>query len=164
MGWIMKLDSSGTKIWERFYTNDNNPEAPNFIYDFVEKGGIACVGMGHTSDTTFGSKAGFWLLVLDSMGCLIPGCDTITGIAPITENAPLGARVYPNPASNQLTISVPIEDGGYRLVLFNLLGQEVLQTAITDAQTNIPLNLPSGIYVYRITHGNAMQTGKLVVE
>lgn len=167
-GWLIKLDSNGEKVWERFYTNDQNPGADNFIYDFqlIEDDGIACTGMGHTPDTLFASKADFWLLVLDSMGCLEPGCDTITGIGEITPAKPLGASIYPNPTSNSITVTVPQVDvkSGYSFTMTNLLGQEVFNSPIIDSKTAFNLDLPSGIYIYQITHQGQVQTGKLVLE
>lgn len=166
-GWLIKLDSNGQKVWERFYTNNQNPGADNFIYDFqfTQDNGIACTGTGHSPDTIFASKADFWLLVLDSMGCLVPGCDTLTGISETALIQPLGAAVYPNPNRGNITVAMSQMDGGeYNFTMFNLLSQQVFNGQLTNTKTTFSHHLPSGIYVYQITHQGQLLTGKLVVE
>lgn len=169
LGWVTKLDSSGNKIWERYYKGPTDSiNYPAHIMDFqiTTEGNIACTGYAMDTGVVFGWQQNFWLLVLDSMGCLVPGCDTITGLNDIS-TPPLGANLYPNPIAQwrgNLTITLPNANEAHLFSLYNLLGEEVHQASLSQTSTTLHLNLPSGIYLYRITQGTQTQTGKLVVE
>lgn len=65
-----------------------------------------------------------------------------------------GIRIYPNPADQMLSISIPANApaGNYRLQLFNTLGEKVSDSAISSGSSRTPVNsLPGGIYLARIT-------------
>lgn len=102
----------------------------------------------------------------------------------IDEPKTYNIQVYPNPASSSVCVMLsgvetsarasagqrpPFPDGietqGDCLFrLYNLLGEAVLSQPITSAQTTIPLNLPEGIYIYKIlVGGEVIKTDKLVV-
>ena len=52
----------------------------------------------------------------------------------------------------------------YELKIFNILGEEVMNTLITkDITTLKTSNLPSGIYMYEVNSNNqTIQSGKLI--
>jgi hypothetical protein len=83
------------------------------------------------------------------------GTPTPTGIANIPNS---DLKVFPNPASNQLTIigdQMPVN----KVTLLNMLGQTLFDYNCTDLATKTPLyidisNVPAGIYIYRITTTN----------
>ena len=92
---------------------------------------------------------------------VVIGTPTTTGIANIRDN---GVKVFPNPASDQLSIS---SDQGRvtNVMLINMLGQTVIDYDGAGADTlNIDISdLPVGIYVYRITtEDNKTVEGKVV--
>ncbi|CAN5398159.1 hypothetical protein BH09BAC1_BH09BAC1_11370 [soil metagenome] len=164
-GWIGKLDSRGTLIWERYYTNTGNDgtfASDLKSFQITPDNRIACSGMGMVPGTIFANQQDFWLLVLDSMGCLLPGCDTLLGLDDIA-TARLETRLYPNPTNGTLTIELPIAGVGV-FSLYSLLGQQVFTKSLTQTTTTLALDFPSGIYLYRITQNGQSQTGKLVVE
>ncbi len=108
------------------------------------------------------------------MGCLVPGCDTLTdvGVEPLGL-ATLQVTVYPNPANG--TVRVILNHGMPNATadfgLYDLAGRKVLAA-------EHPLNshgfgewrmdlsgLPPGMYLYRITDaGDRVRTGKLAIE
>ena len=70
---------------------------------------------------------------------------------------------YPNPATNQITISGL--SGSGILSLFDAVGKERLRQTITSTQEIITVNsLPSGIYLIRITESEKTSTLKVIVN
>lgn len=78
------------------------------------------------------------------------------------DNQSLKVKIYPNPASELATVSVPWTGGTALFRLFDFAGKEVLRRSNLDENVfEIPLkNLPKGIYVWQADG----QSGKLVVE
>ena len=82
---------------------------------------------------------------------------------PILENSPLSAHettaktmsVYPNPSNGRLTV-----EGTGLLTVTNLLGQRILEQVI-KGQT--AFSLPEGLYLLKLTDGDASTTRKVVV-
>jgi len=77
---------------------------------------------------------------------------------------------YPNPFNPSTTIlySIPVE-GNVELQIFNMLGQNV-ETLVNNFQkagnykaTFDGANLPSGVYTYRLTSGNFIETRKMIL-
>jgi hypothetical protein len=77
---------------------------------------------------------------------------------------------YPNPFKPSTTIRYTIARPSYvRLKVFNLLGQEVANLVNENKPAGRyevrwrPLNLPSGVYLYRLQAGDFVETRKLVL-
>ena len=63
--------------------------------------------------------------------------------------------VYPNPAKGSFTV-----EGTGLLTVMNVLGQKVMERTIEERTT---VTLPEGMYLLRLTNGNASTTRKVVV-
>jgi hypothetical protein len=74
--------------------------------------------------------------------------------------------VYPNPASYQVTVVLPVELKNAALALFNAQGKVVIeQSASGRRPLEVPVSqLPKGIYLLRIQYGTNGLFRKLVVE
>lgn len=75
--------------------------------------------------------------------------------------------VYPNPFMNLLNIKVNSSNiKQYELRLFNVLGEEVMNTLITKPNTTIQTTeLPTGVYMYKLIYDNeVIQSGKLISQ
>ena len=76
--------------------------------------------------------------------------------------------IYPNPFSNSTTIVLNNTDqiNKVRLCLYNILGEEVINTNITIQATTLETsNLPSGVYFYKVINNNkTIQSGKLISQ
>jgi hypothetical protein len=72
--------------------------------------------------------------------------------------------VYPNPASNNVTIELPGNDQTFPLEIINARGQIIYSGTITN-KINLPTNeLISGIYFIKITTEYDVLTNKIIIE
>ncbi len=166
--WVLKIDSNGNKVWNKTIFSWRN----NAGYAIESTPGCIVVGAGcrggiggyktqHNWDNSL-VTADFWLVELcegyiDTTLCPQQPC---TGI---TETQILQAKLYPNPTTGTFTIELPNGLGG-SMALYNLLGQSVYQATLEGGQTTLALNLPPGLYLYRIGSGGKAVNGKLLVE
>lgn len=75
--------------------------------------------------------------------------------------------IYPNPFTNTLNIVISTElVGKCELHLFNVLGEEVMSTNLTNSDTKLATTeLPAGIYFYEVMNNNKIiQSGKLISQ
>ena len=73
---------------------------------------------------------------------------------------------YPNPTSNRVTIAGEVK-AGYRFQLYDVLGKMIYSNTIDQFQEtfNLPKELSSGVYVYKILGGNScVKTEKLFLN
>ena len=97
-------------------------------------------------------------------------CDTLginTAIAEVAQ--PKGLRVYPNPATDELTVELPPNLQGSKLTLrlCNQLGQTVHSQTWREespTQTISVASLPSGFYVVSVTNGAETWYQKVIVQ
>lgn len=79
----------------------------------------------------------------------------------IAENE-IEINIYPNPATNLIQIAFPYALEG-TVTLYSMLGQPLYQAAISEQSHQIPCHeLPTGIYLIRITIGNQSITKKVI--
>ncbi|NND63887.1 MAG: T9SS type A sorting domain-containing protein, partial [Flavobacteriaceae bacterium] len=70
--------------------------------------------------------------------------------------------MYPNPANN--TVNIASTEAGSKLVaVYDVLGKLVINTELNTDTLDIS-RLTSGVYIVKITQGNATSTKKLVVK
>lgn len=74
-------------------------------------------------------------------------------------------NVYPVPATQQVTISLPSSDKGYQLVLFDMNGRQIQHRTITGGDSEYQLNindLRSGLYLISLYNEDGVWTGKII--
>jgi len=86
----------------------------------------------------------------------------------VFENVAFG--MFPNPASNQITVEVPMDtEADVQVTIFDPSGKSALQQHRVlgkgDNQMNFDVSrLPNGIYFVEVRNGNSSNTRKLVVQ
>lgn len=180
-GWIMKIGPQGVKKWERYFENlVVGEDFANFNTGILTTdGGVLLAGWAWVDSTIVNfpwrSPSDVWLVKLDSLGCDSAGCPTVfTGIEPNPTVTAINVMAYPNPFSSQpVLLEIPglymNEKAEYAIL--NVLGQTVFSGTIKAAAYHIILidetitaPLPSGIYLFRITHKGKIYSAKVVKE
>ncbi|TBX70662.1 T9SS type A sorting domain-containing protein [Flavobacterium silvisoli] len=70
---------------------------------------------------------------------------------------------YPNPVSNGKIYITSKSNLDKEVTIFDVLGKKVLQTTVSTKELNIA-SIPPGVYVIKITEGDATATRKLIVR
>ena len=111
----------------------------NQLWDFrpTDDGGIIATGKTVTErQGQPGFYTTFWLLKLDSLGCLTPGCDSldIPCELPSGENS---LTANPNPASGTVYVQTYLteETGTATVALYDVSGRKLYQQTAADKQT-----------------------------
>jgi hypothetical protein len=89
-----------------------------------------------------------------------------TSTVSVKENAKIQISVYPNPAVNNVNITVQNETGNLKFTLFNVLGEAIINTKLYEGQNTVAVDkLTNGVYFYTIyKDGAVVETKKLVVK
>ena len=129
---------------------------------------------GHVvvTEANGGYRIEAYLVCYDSV-CYHVGMNYNTSVA-IAETAPQAVSVYPNPATDRITVLLP--DNCRSIELTNLLGQPLLirqanpslQTSNTSQSPNTQeidvSTLPRGIYLLRLHTPEGIQTKKIILQ
>jgi len=106
--------------------------------------------------------------VLNSSMILLDSLDVIfTTSVGVEETKQLEFKAYPNPASDVLNLVLTKTTGeNVHVVLYNLLGSEVLRKSLSNGTNIIPLEMfDNGIYFYSIIVNNEIvETKKLIIR
>jgi hypothetical protein len=176
-GMLFKFTSEGEELWRRFYRWYDGPFNGNEqIFNDVEPtsdGGFILTGSTERFvDTTYTHPAKLWLVKLDSMGCLVPGCHTV-GIEEQALDLNQYLRIWPNPLpagqAVQFSFEPPAEfapNGPLRVALLDGAGRIVHEERVQVGTGQLAnLSLAAGLYYLHLTDGSRwLAGGKVVVE
>ncbi|MEO0273037.1 MAG: T9SS type A sorting domain-containing protein [candidate division WOR-3 bacterium] len=180
-GWLIRLSPAGEKRWERIIGDLRYPSGEfGDILDVVEASDGSLVAVGTILDTfPNGIPAPYnrdvWLLHLDSMGCVQPGCTGVfQGITDITKVFNLTKEaidfvVSPNPAEDWISVSLPegINVNGLAITLTDLTGRIRFETNWPRGQNTYSLNvasLPTGVYLLTLRDQSHIGTKKIFIQ
>jgi Secretion system C-terminal sorting domain len=165
-GIISKLDSEGNLLWHRYYQNGVNYHIINRLFDVVRcpDGGYAACG------TTFDWPGGtqYWVLKVDSMGCLIPGCDTLVNVLEQT-GVNVVFETFPNPVEDVLNIYIQTKTQNSEGVftLYDLDGKKMNEFLSHRSDMTYMWNiahLPSGVYILTYTDEKGNAVSKKIIK
>ncbi len=118
-----------------------------------------------TQDITGLAPGNYLVTVTDNVGCTISSGVTIqpTGINAAVEK--LAFSLYPNPAADELTISLGKWNEKTTLTVYNIIGQPVLHLNVIAQQTQLSLKgLTGGVYLVELKQGETKMLKQLVVS
>jgi hypothetical protein len=175
-GWISKLDKDGKLKWSRNYTDDQYGKANCYLYDVTTLDNGDIIAAGELDQKQINPPSLSWVLHLDSMGCLTPGCtdsilytrtEEING-QPITKE--VFFKAYPNPVVNELKLEFynHIYRPNSEVVLTDASGKVISKTKLSKGDSTALFSmydqLPGLYYVSYVVHGKVLQTEKVVKE
>ncbi|HAD14022.1 MAG TPA: hypothetical protein DCF33_16480 [Saprospirales bacterium] len=145
----------------RYYHVIHNPDEPGLACN-VEQRGVQFQTPTGASMPTFPN---YRLGPIDNPG--VPCTATVSVSPPVFAPEVGGVRVWPNPASDVLTVEYEgMNDMPHQFLLFNTLGQLVQSVDLPQGQSSRQLTLmylPKGIYWYAIPD-NPDASGKLIIS
>lgn len=183
-GIITRFDSLGNVLWEKWY---EDPEYYKTQGDTIFEGSLGSVvempdGRIAAVGIIFGpvekGNANVWVVMLDSLGCIKPGCgDGLQLIDPQTAiewEASLSGvmKLYPNPARTEVRLSLigeKVTGQVERLEIWSIDGRRRYEQPLAPDFSEQIISLTgwaSGLYIVRLQDGSGRTVGieQLVVE
>jgi len=173
-GMLYKFDEEGNEIWSRFYSHYSNIPVgyPQLFKDVKPTSDGGLILTGETNGPAPPNSHRLWLVKLDSMGCLVPGCHTV-GVQEFESQLQSALNLSPNPAGERVQVSLALPEG-YRLegavqaLLLDAQGREVLReqlpTNTTEVRGQLDVSgLPSGLYYLHLRDAAKWLAGGKVV-
>ena len=179
-GVLLRTAPGGDSLWMRTYVYYDSliNDGIGIFRDVIptpDNGFIAC-GMTHGCYDFANCPPGYgqdvWVVKVDSMGCLVPGCDDFsTAITVQATNLRDALSVFPNPAHGGTVAKVTLPAGSpfandLRLRLVSAQGQEVLVQKAALGENQVTLRgLAAGVCYLHLTSGSTWLGGaKLIIE
>ncbi|MBP7513964.1 MAG: T9SS type A sorting domain-containing protein [Flavobacteriales bacterium] len=174
-GTVVKLDKDGEVLWSRLYSHfQTGGVLPwQMFWDVkpTSDGGLVLTGEANSDDYPYGQ---LWLLKLDSMGCLVPGCGSV-GVQEYTDLFQGKLLVSPNPASDRVSVALDLTEGvdvsgQVRAVLLDGTGRLVWQQTVQQDLNKLSVlldvsALPAGTYYLHVRDAKRWLAGsKVIVE
>jgi len=178
-GWLVHLSNTGDILKEITLSHNSMHETNLYDLDIASNGDLVICGFTYHNDSTYYDA---WLLRVDSNGCRTPFCVPYNDQAP-AGNALLahenpngineatagdnGLNIYPNPSTGIIHISYPPLQSEAKLILYNTLGQAVLEKKLAAGSTKLSIDLstlPRACYVLQVQSVKQVYTGKVLVE
>ncbi|MFB6320705.1 T9SS type A sorting domain-containing protein [Saccharicrinis sp. FJH54] len=165
----LSLNNKDTILYTKFSFNDNVLIAS----DCTLSGGSSdygyrqiyssATGLVYEEEITFWGSHFTYLI-----GSIIKGNKsgiTKIPVANDVQHVKSSVKIYPNPASDMITIKLPDYDNTRLFELFDVNGKNVIQVELSNQNTDIDLNnLNHGIYFYRILNNRSVyKTDKLIL-
>lgn len=183
-GIMLRTADNGDSLWMRryFYYDDLMTDGMGELNDVVptlDGGFIAC---GFTQGAYTGPyppsySQDVWVVKVDSLGCIIPGCDIPMGITSQITNLGYALNVYPNPLRraqgvNHLHVAVKLPanfktEGPLVLTVVSMEGKSVRQEVVPTSAPNELLidvtGLAPGAYTVHLSDAHTWIAGKKFV-
>lgn len=106
---------------------------------------------------------------VDGLGTITPvqiSCDSVVVIDfsnSIDNTSSRGIQVFPNPASAELTVTLPESEATIHLI--NALGQEIMTMQANNTQITIPVeSIPAGTYMIQISGAHINHTQQCIIQ
>jgi len=172
--YLSKVSSDGDSLWTRTISPlgwENEDSKQMILWQLAATPYNTFVGVGTVEDQNGPNRP--WLIHLDSLGCLVPGCDQSVAVHEILEGSSRDFKLYPNPVSTELYISYQGTNALQTDFTINLTttdGKKIRSTSlhpILNEQYVLPLPMiPDGQYILSIesTDGSYRQSEIIIKE
>jgi hypothetical protein len=151
---LIGLNDAGKLLWQKYVDPEVVHQGRFTSMAETPDGGLILTGSQNFYPTgRFGAP---WVLKLDADYCLEPGCkdSSILNRVDPSDLIPLDeVQIWPNPTKNKfrLMMSDATFAGVDRLILYNLLGQEVFIQKIDSPQSSFDISLlPASTYIAQV--------------
>ncbi|MBL7963009.1 MAG: T9SS type A sorting domain-containing protein [Flavobacteriales bacterium] len=177
---LLRTNSNGDSLWMRTYAYSDSlmTDGRGSLWDVVPSfdGGFVAVGTAYsacTGSTPPGYTQDVWVVKVDSMGCLVPGCHIVTDMTTQITNHRDALHVWPNPVSETLYLSWQLPDAlqwgkSCQLSVVSAAGKLVRTERISLVQEQFQLDvhdLSPGLYhLHLVSDGVWVTGGKFVVS
>jgi hypothetical protein len=153
--WLGKLSVEGELLWEKNFGGTHDDRARSI--DILESGHILFTGTSISSDIDVESNSGgydMWVVCLDPL--------TLDNIS--SQSATIEMVVAPNPAQDNLKISIYGLNAPMQVRILNGNGQFVNQFLLTGISKTLDISeYESGTYFIQVTSGRSTTTRAFVV-
>jgi hypothetical protein len=145
----------------RYYHVIHNPDEPGLACNVEQRG----VKFQTPTGVSMPSFPNYRLGPIDNPG--VPCTATVSTVQPVRPSPGNGLKLYPNPASDAVTVEYSgLGGSGQRLLLFNVFGQAALEVSLPEGQGSVLVSLsalPAGVNWYAVP-GVGRISGKLVIN
>ena len=181
-GVLLRTSANGDSLWLRYYHYYDSlwTEGEGRFLDVIHTSdnGFIAVGAAYFSNNpadydSIMYSQDTWVVKVDSMGCLVPGCDGISTITSQITNYRDALTISPNPANTSVHVSWALpaalhNKGAAALSIVNAQGKLVRTLPCDLSREGMDLDvsdLAAGIYhLHVVQDGTWITGGKLVVE
>ena len=167
--WLVKMNAQGDSLWSRRFYYGNDDSLTTVFYNILQTHDNGYILTGY-ANPNYGPVFP-WVVITDSMGCLIPRCDTLTATGMKETPAEiLGVTVYPNPASNVVYILMKADEEINDLAfnVYDINGKLLLHQQHAATDVTYLLNTSAyakGLYLVDVlSDGKVVATRKFVKE
>lgn len=152
----LKVNANGIPSWiDNINFSDPNYSRPSFA-TMISENQIFETGTNDSGKFTFAKRQ-----INNTNNDVDYDLVTRTGIS---SNKKRGYSVYPNPASNFITIGTEF-NGNADFIIYNPEGKKMLKVKLSSNKTVIPIStLNNGVYIFRIINDTDSFTGKLIIN
>jgi hypothetical protein len=166
MGTIHLLNDEERKTWHLESIGHNPQETDLWIEGIGSLNGMLFPGCSQMATTSFSIKLLCYyeddlkLYMSDEDSCYI---DWTTGLEAYEEN---NITLYPNPARNQVTLSLPDEiQYGSTYQIYHVNGTKLVEGRLNEKSVTIPLgNMKPGMYFFNVQSNTTVFRSKLIIN
>ncbi len=178
---MLRTADNGDSLWMRTFVFQDTVLSIgqgllNDVVPTLDGGFIACGTAYNELGTPYppGYSQDIWVVKVDSLGCIEPGCNIPMGITTQITNMGYALNVYPNPVSDQLHVGINLParfrtEGPLNLSVVGMDGKLVRQEVVPTSQPNELVldvtGLAPGTYTVHLSDAHTWIAGqKFVVE
>ncbi|AZI67382.1 DUF3494 domain-containing protein [Kaistella daneshvariae] len=157
---VLKNGAQAKNVFWKIEGAINLNDYSNFIGTVIGNNGAVIINNGVVIEgRVLSTSGGISTSAIDAK--MTAGCSSLaTASVNVVSNM---AKLYPNPFSTLLNITLDDLKGGATLTMYNTAGGKVLEYKLTARSTALPINLAAGLYFYQLVRKNGdAQTGKLI--